>query len=143
MSKQRTHVSNCKILLNRLPFQGVLCVPSLIPRKPSRQPVVTGVVPHVLFLVNFFVTSSYCFQNSPKCHAAVLRAHAFICTCHPDIIHPVCLQMDVSPSTIWKGAWREGSYNEASPFEDSRLTMVMKPGRFLDPSSVRSCFSGP
>eukprot|EP00904_Undaria_pinnatifida_P005045 jgi/Undpi1/1670/HiC_scaffold_11.g05060.m1 len=48
--------------------------------------------------------------------------------------------MDVSPSTIWKGAWREGSYNEASPFEDSRLTMVMKPGRFLDPSSDEDLF---
>lgn len=46
-------------------------------------------------------------------------------------------QMDVSPSTIWKGAWHEGTYNEASPFETSRLTMVMKPGRTLNPTSVR------
>ena len=45
--------------------------------------------------------------------------------------------MDVSPSTIWRGAWQEGTYNEASPFETSRLTMVMKPDRALNPSSVR------
>lgn len=49
---------------------------------------------------------------------------------------PVPLQLHVSPSTLWDGAWKQGVYDEHSPYEDSRLTVVMKSGRNLAPADV-------
>ncbi|CAM9881544.1 unnamed protein product [Ascophyllum nodosum] len=44
------------------------------------------------------------------------------------------------PSTVWKAAWREGVYNQLSPFETSRLTMTLKPGRSLGPALDEDLF---
>lgn len=62
------------------------------------------------------------------------RIHFFAAFTAPAML--LLSQMDVSPSTIWDGSWRQGAFDKTSPFETSRLTMVMKPGRTLDLTSV-------
>lgn len=52
------------------------------------------------------------------------------------LLPPPSLQIEISPSTIWEGEWRQGSFDDPSPFETSRLTVVMKPGRTLVHGSV-------
>ncbi|CAM9546733.1 unnamed protein product [Ectocarpus sp. 8 AP-2014] len=49
-------------------------------------------------------------------------------------------ELDISPSTLWRGAWEQGVYDEHSPYEGSRLLMVLKPGRTLDPDSDEDMF---
>ncbi|CAM9180492.1 unnamed protein product, partial [Hapterophycus canaliculatus] len=49
-------------------------------------------------------------------------------------------ELDVSPSTLWRGAWEQGVFDEVSPYENSRLRMVLKPGRILDPKSDEDVF---
>ncbi|CAN0335073.1 unnamed protein product, partial [Pylaiella littoralis] len=49
-------------------------------------------------------------------------------------------ELEVSPSTLWLGAWEQGVFDEASPFETSRLRMVLRPDRTIDPESEEDVF---